>query len=107
MRGGLGNLMKQAQALQDNMRKAQEELARLVVTGQAAGGKVTVEMSGKHEVRRVHIDPELLKGDAEMLEDLITVAANDASGKVEAAMQECYAGMTGGLGLPAGLKLPF
>ena len=107
MRGGLGNLMKQAQALQDNMRKAQEEMARLTVTGQAAGGKVTVEMSGKHEVRRVHIDPELLKGDAEMLEDLITVAANDAAGKVEAVMQERYAGMAGGLGFPPGLKLPF
>ena len=107
MRGGLGNLMKQAQSLQDNMRKAQEEMARLTVTGQAAGGKVTVEMSGKHEVRRVHIDPELLKGDAEMIEDLITVAANDAAGKVEAAMQQRYAGMAGGLGLPPGFKLPF
>lgn len=107
MRGGLGNLMKQAQALQENMQKAQEELARLLVTGQAAGGKVTVEMSGKHEVRRVHIDPALLQGDPEMLEDLITVAMNDASSKVEAVMRERYAGMTGGLGLPAGLKLPF
>ena len=107
MRGGLGNLMKQAQELQENMRKAQEEIARLMVTGQAAGGKVTVEMSGKHEVRRVHIDPELLKGDAEMLEDLLTVAANDAAAKVEAVMRERYAGMTGSLGLPAGLKPPF
>lgn len=107
MRGGLGNLMKQAQTLQENMRKAQEEMAQLTVTGQAAGGKVTVEMSGKHEVRRVHIDPALLKGDAEMLEDLVTVAANDAAAKVEAAMQQRYAGMAGGLGLPPGLKLPF
>jgi len=107
MRGGLGNLMKQAQALQENMQKAQEEMARLTVTGQAGGGKVTVEMSGKHAVRRVHIDPELLAGDAEMLEDLVTVALNDAAAKVEAATQERYAGMTGGLGLPAGLKLPF
>ena len=107
MRGGLGNLMKQAQELQENMRRAQEEMAQLTVTGQAAGGKVTVEMSGKHEVRRVHIDPVLLAGDAEMLEDLVTVAANDAAAKVEAAMRERCAGMTGGLGLPAGLKLPF
>lgn len=107
MRGGLGNLMKQAQALQENMQKAQEEMARLTVTGQAAGGKVTVEMSGKHAVRRVHIDPQLLAGDPEMLEDLVTVAMNDAVAKVEAATEERYAGMTGGLGLPAGLKLPF
>ena len=107
MRGGLGNLMKQAQELQENMRRAQEEMAQLTVTGQAAGGKVTVEMSGKHEVRRVHIDPELLEGDAEMLEYLMTVAANDAAAKVDAAMRERYAGMTGGLGLLAGLKLPF
>ena len=107
MRGGLGNLMKQAQALQENMQKAQGELTHLIVTGQAAGGKVTVEMSGKHELRRVHIDPELLKGDVEMLEDLVTVAVNDAAAKIEAAMQSRYAGMTGGLGLPAGFKLPF
>jgi len=107
MRGGLGNLMKQAQELQENVRKAQEELAHLLVTGQAAGGKVTVEMSGKHEVLRLHIDPELLVGDAELLEDLVTVAVNDAVGKVEAAMRERYAGMAGGLGLPAGFKLPF
>lgn len=107
MRGGLGNLMKQAQELQENMRKAQDEMTRLMVTGQAGGGKVTVEMSGKHELRRVHIDPELLKGDAEMLEDLVTVAVNDAAAKVDVAMKERYAGMTAGLGLPAGLKLPF
>lgn len=107
MRGGLGNLMKQAQALQENMQKAQEEMAHLTVTGQAAGGKVTVEMSGKHTVRRVHIDPQLLAGDPEMLEDLLTVAMNDAVAKVETATRERYAGMTGGLGLPAGLKLPF
>lgn len=107
MRGGLGNLMKQAQALQENMQKAQEEMAQLTVAGQAAGGKVTVEMSGKHAVRRVHIDPQLLAGDPEMLEDLVTVAVNDAVAKVEAAVQERYAGMTGGLGLPAGFKLPF
>lgn len=107
MRGGLGNLMKQAQALQENMQKAQEEMAQLTVAGQAAGGKVTVEMSGKHAVRRVHIDPQLLAGDPEMLEDLVTVAVNDAVAKVEATVQERYAGMTGGLGLLAGFKLPF
>ena len=103
MRGGLGNMMKQAQQIQENMRRAQENLEKLEVTGQAAGGKVSVTMSGKHEVRRVNIDPELLKGDAEMLEDLIAVACNDANAKVEAVMRESFAGM----GLPPGLKLPF
>jgi len=103
MRGGLGNMMKQAQQLQENMRRAQEDLEKLEVTGTAGGGKVTVTMTGKHEVRRVHIDPTLLGGDAEMLEDLIAVASNDAAAKVEASMRERFAGM----GLPAGLKLPF
>jgi nucleoid-associated protein EbfC len=103
MRGGLGNMMKQAQQIQENMRRAQENLEKLEVTGQAAGGKVSVTLSGKHEVRRVTIDPELLKGDAEMLEDLIAVACNDANSKVEAAMRESF----GDLGLPPGMKLPF
>ncbi|HLW73883.1 MAG TPA: YbaB/EbfC family nucleoid-associated protein [Gammaproteobacteria bacterium] len=103
MRGGLGNLMKQAQQLQDNMRKAQEELERLEVAGQAAGGKVTVAMNGKHEIRRVHIAPELLAGDAELLEDLMTVAFNDAAIKVEAAMKNRFAD----LGLHFGNKLTF
>jgi DNA-binding YbaB/EbfC family protein len=103
MRGGLGNMMKQAQQIQENMRRAQESLEKLEVTGQAGNGKVSVTMSGKHEVRRVQIAPELLVGDAEMLEDLITVACNDANAKVEAAMRESFADM----GLPAGLKLPF
>jgi|SRR6185503_16322513 len=103
MRGGLGNMMKQAQQIQENMRRAQEDLEKLEVTGTAGGGKVSVTMSGKHAVRRVQIDPSLLAGDAEMLEDLVTVACNDAASKVEAAMRERFAGM----GLPAGLKLPF
>lgn len=103
MRGGLGNMMKQAQQIQENMRRAQENLEMLEVTAVAAGGKVSVTMSGKHELRRVHIDPELLQGDAEMLEDLITVAVNDANAKVEAAMKESFSG----IGLPPGMKLPF
>jgi hypothetical protein len=107
MRGGLGNLMRQAQQLQDNLQKAREDMARLTVTGQAGGGKLSVVMSGKHELRRVSIAPELKAGDAEMLEDLICVAVNDAVAKVEAAQQERYAGLSGGMGLPAGLKLPF
>lgn len=106
MRGGLGNLMKQAQQLQDKLREAQEGMAHLTVTGQAGGGKLSVVMSGKHELRRVSIAPELLSGDAEMLEDLITVAVNDAVAKVEAEQQQLYAGFSGGRGLPAGLKLP-
>lgn len=103
MRGGLGNMMKQAQQIQENMRRAQENLEKLEVIGTAAGGKVSVTLSGKHEVRRVSIDPELLKGDAEMLEDLIAVACNDANAKVEAAMKESFSG----IGLPPGMKLPF
>ena len=82
MRGGLGNMMKQAQQIQENMRRAQENLEKLEVIGTAGGGKVAVTLSGKHEVRRVNIDPELLKGDAEMLEDLIAVACNDANAKI-------------------------
>ncbi|HSN16892.1 MAG TPA: YbaB/EbfC family nucleoid-associated protein [Gammaproteobacteria bacterium] len=103
MRGGLGNMMKQAQQLQENMRRAQENLEKLEVIGTAASGKVAVTVSGKHEVRRVTIDPELLKGDAEMLEDLVAVACNDANAKIEAAMKESFSG----IGLPPGLKLPF
>jgi nucleoid-associated protein EbfC len=103
MRGGLGDLMKQAQQLQENMQKAQEEVARLEVTGQAGGGLVTVSMSGRHEVRRVHIDRKLMSDDQEVLEDLITAAANDAVGKLDAIVRERFAG----LGLPAGLQLPF
>lgn len=103
MRGGLGNMMKQAQQIQENVRRAQEALEKLEVIGAAAGGKVAVTVSGKHEVRRVSIDPELLKGDAEMLEDLIAVACNDANAKIEAAMKESFSGV----GLPPGLKLPF
>ena len=99
----LAGMMKQAQQLQDNMRRAQEKLDKLEVTGTAGSGKVAVTMSGKHEVRRVQIAPELLGGDAEMLEDLIAVACNDAAAKVETAMRENFAG----LGLPAGLQLPF
>ena len=103
MRGGLGNMMKQAQQLQENMRRAQENLEKLEVIGTAASGKVAVTVSGKHEVRRVTIDPELLKGDAEMLEDLVAVACNDANAKIDAAMKESFSG----IGLPPGLKLPF
>jgi DNA-binding YbaB/EbfC family protein len=107
MKGGLGNLMKQAQEMQANMQKAQEELARLEVTGESGGGLVSVVMTGKHEVRRVSIDDSLLGDDKDMLEDLVAAAINDATHKVEATTQERLSGLTGGLNLPPGMKLPF
>ena len=107
MKGGLGGLMKQAQQLQASMQKAQEELARLEVTGQAGGGMVSVVMTGRHEVRRVSIDPKLLNDDKEMLEDLIAASINDAVNKIEAAVRERFSGLTAGMPLPGGMKLPF
>ena len=107
MKGGLGNLMKQAQQMQENMQKAQEEIASLEVTGESGGGMVKVTMTGRHEARRVEIDPSLLSDDKEMLEDLVAAAINDAAHKVEAVTQERMAGMASGLNLPAGFKLPF
>ena len=105
MKGGLGNIMKQAQKMQQDMQKAQEEIARLEVTGESGGGMAKVVMTGKHEVRRVEIDDALLGDDKDMLEDLIAAAINDAAHKVEAATREKMAGITAGL--PAGLNLPF
>jgi DNA-binding YbaB/EbfC family protein len=107
MKGGLGNLMKQAQQMQANMQKAQEEIASLEVTGEAGGGMVKVTMTGRHEARRVEIDQSLMSDDKEMLEDLVAAAITDASHKVETMTQERMAGMTAGLNLPAGFKLPF
>ncbi|HET7396874.1 MAG TPA: YbaB/EbfC family nucleoid-associated protein [Gammaproteobacteria bacterium] len=107
MKGGLGGLMKQAQQLQANMQKAQEELARMEVTGEAGGGMVKVTMTGKHEVRRVVIDDKIVSDDKEMLEDLIAAAVNDAVNKIETLTRERFSGMTTGMGLPAGMKLPF
>jgi nucleoid-associated protein EbfC len=107
MKGGLGNLMKQAQQMQADMQKAQEEIASLEVTGESGGGMVKVTMTGRHEVRRVQIDPALMQDDREMLEDLVAAAINDAAHKVEVATQERMSGMTAGLNLPAGFKLPF
>jgi len=107
MKGGLGNLMKQAQEMQANMQKAQEEIATLEVTGESGGGLVKVTMTGRHEARRVVIDDSLVGDDKDMLEDLIAAAINDATHKVEAATQERMSGMTDGLNLPAGMKLPF
>ncbi len=107
MKGGIGGLMKQAQQLQANMQKAQEELAHMEVTGQAGGGIVSVVMTGRHEVRRVSIDQKALGDDKEMLEDLIAAAVNDAVNKVETATRERFSGFTAGMPLPGGLKLPF
>jgi len=107
MKGGLGNLMKQAQLVQDNMKKLQEQLAVMEIEGQAASGRVRILMTGRHEVKRVTIDPGLLSDDREMLEDLIAVAVNDAVRRVEAYTQEKMAGATAGMTLPTSLKLPF
>ena len=107
MKGGLGNLMKQAQQMQADMQKAQEEIARLEVTGESGGGMVKVTMTGRHEARRVEIAPSLLGDDKDMLEDLVAAAINDAAHKVESVTQERMAGMTAGMNLPAGFKLPF
>ncbi len=107
MKGGLGQLMKQAQKMQEDMAKAQEEIAALEVTGQSGGGLVSVLMTGKHEVKRVSIDDSLLEDDKDMLEDLVAAAINDAVHKVEAATKERFSGLTAGMNLPGGMKLPF
>ena len=107
MKGGIGNLMKQAQKMQEDMQKAQDELKNLEVEGQAGGGMVKVTMTGKHAVRRVQIDDSLLSDDKEMMEDLIAAAMNDASNKVEGLTKDQMSGLTSGLNLPPGMKLPF
>jgi hypothetical protein len=107
MKNQLAGLMKQAQAMQDNMKKAQEEIARLEIEGEAGAGMVKVVMTGRHDVKRVTIDPSLLGEDKDMLEDLVAAAVNDAVRKVEAATQEKMAGLTVGLPMPPGFKLPF
>lgn len=107
MKGGIGGLMKQAQEMQENMRKMQEQLATVEVEGQSGAGMVKVIMTCRHDVKRVTIDPSLLADDKDMLEDLIAAAVNDAVRRVEATTQEKMAGFTTGLGLPPGMKLPF
>jgi DNA-binding YbaB/EbfC family protein len=107
MKGGLGNLMKQAQEMQASMQRAQEELASMEVTGESGGGLVKVTMTGKHEVRRVSIDDSLVGDDKDMLEDLVAAAINDATHRIEAATKERMTGLTAGLNLPPGMKLPF
>ncbi|MEF3193509.1 MAG: YbaB/EbfC family nucleoid-associated protein [Halothiobacillaceae bacterium] len=107
MKGGLGQLMKQAQKMQENLQKTQEEIARMEVTGESGGGLVKVVMTGRHEVRRVVIDPSLIGDDKEMLEDLIAAAMNDAARKVEAETQSRMAAITSGMPMPPGFKMPF
>jgi DNA-binding YbaB/EbfC family protein len=106
MRGG-GNMMKQAMALQANMKKAQEEIAAMEITGESGGGMVKVTMNGKHEVKRVQIEPQVASEDREMLEDLVAAAVNDAVNKVDAASQARMSSLMSGVSLPPGFKLPF
>lgn len=108
MRGNFNQLMKQAQAMQANMQKAQAELASLEVTGESGGGMVKVTLNGRHEAKRVQVEPSVLAGeDREMLEDLLTAAINDAVHKLEALVQEKMASLMTGVQLPPGVKLPF
>ena len=107
MKGGIGNMMKQAQMMQANMQKAQAEIAAMEVTGESGGGMVKVTMNGRHEARRVQIDPSMPLDDREMLEDLVAAAINDAAQRVESVTQEKMAGVMGGMNLPPGFKMPF
>ena len=107
MKGGFGDIMKQAQAMQENLQKAQEEIANMEVNGEAGAGLVKVVMNGRHELKRVQIDPSLFNEDKDMLEDLVAAAVNDAVKRVENASREKMSGLTAGLNLPAGMKLPF
>ncbi len=105
MKGNIGQLMQQAQKMQENLKKAQEEMAELEVTGEAGGGLVKVIMNGRHEVRRVTIDPDI-GDDREMVEDLVAAAVNDAVNRVQEMMQEKMSGLTGGIPMPPGFTLP-
>ncbi|NEZ03711.1 YbaB/EbfC family nucleoid-associated protein [Wenzhouxiangella sp. XN201] len=104
MKGNIGQLMQQAQKVQENLKKAQEELAQLEVTGEAGGGLVKVQMNGRHELRRVTIDPEIAD-DREMIEDLVVAAVNDAVARIQEQTRERMAGLTGGLPMPPGFNL--
>ena len=106
LKGGIGGLMKQAQQMQENMKKAQEQLAQIEVEGQSGAGMVKVTMTCAHDVRRVAIDASVMD-DKEMLEDLVAAAVNDAVRRAEQVSQERMAGFTSGLNLPPGMKLPF
>jgi len=107
MKGGLGNMMKQAQKMQADMQKAQEEIANMEVEGQSGGGMVKVQMNGRHEVRRVELDDSLMQDDKEMIEDLLAAAVNDAVRRIEQESSEKMSGVTAGMNLPGGMKFPF
>jgi DNA-binding YbaB/EbfC family protein len=107
MKGQLAGLMKQAQQMQENMKKVQEQLAATEVEGQSGAGMVKVTMTCRHDVKRVTLDPSLLSDDKEMLEDLIAAAVNDAVRRVETTVQEKMSGVTAGMPLPPGFKMPF
>jgi len=107
MKGGIGNMMKQAQQLQANMQRAQAEIANLEVTGESGGGMVKITINGKHESKRVQIDASLMGDDKDMLEDLVAAAINDATHKLEQATQAKMSSAMAGLQLPPGMKLPF
>lgn len=107
MKGGLGNLMRQAQQMQETMKKAQAELADLAVTGESGAGMVKVTLNGNHEAKKVAIEQKLLGEDVGLLEDLLVAAINDATRKIAARSQEKYTGLMSGLNLPPGMKLPF
>ena len=107
MKGSLGKIMQQAQAMQGKMQEAQEELAKMEINGESGAGLVKVVMTGKHEVKKVTVDPSVYEEEGEFLEDLIAAAINDAVHRVDAASKEKMSEMTGGLDLPAGMNLPF
>ena len=107
MKGGMGNLMKQAQQMQEKMAKAQEQLAKMEVIGESGAGMVKVTMTGSHSVRRVEIDDSLMEDDKDMLEDLISAAFNDAVRRVEEQNKDKMGSLTGGMQLPPGMKMPF
>ena len=106
-KGGMGNIMKQAQQMQERMQKTQEELANIEVVGEAGAGMVKVTMTCNHNVRRVDIDPSLMEDDKEMIEDLVAAAINDAARRVQETSKEKMAEVTGGMPLPPGMKMPF
>ncbi|WP_423823855.1 YbaB/EbfC family nucleoid-associated protein [Salinisphaera sp. SPP-AMP-43] len=107
MKGSIGKMMQQAQEMQGKMQEAQKELAQMEITGEAGAGMVKVVMTGKHEVKKVNIDPAALEEDPEFLEDLVAAAINDAVQHVETASKEKMSEMTGGMNLPEGMNLPF
>jgi DNA-binding YbaB/EbfC family protein len=107
IKGGMGNLMKQAQQMQEKMQKAQEELANSEVIGESGAGLVKITMTGRHDVKRVDLDDSIMGEDKELLEDLLAAAVNDAVRKIEEQNQSQMSSMTAGMGLPPGMKLPF